>query len=260
MKKNIIVLCCILCLACLTSCSNESKQETSIDTKLYGNFEIKNKEGEVVITIDDIKSVEVSTVTDDKSNKEYYVEIEFTDAGAIKFAEVTKANIGESLSVYVNEDLITEPIVKSAIESDCIPLIGYSSYEEAEKLMNAIRGSKNVEMNEEHISGVVKITENDGTILVESSQIKYASVESRSIGKGGSNVQVIVLYFTDEGASIMESKTEELIGQEINVVVYGELIYSEVLEETIKNGELIINTVEDYGEMLELWSKIQDGE
>ena len=57
----------------------------------------------------------------------------------------------------------------------------------------------------------------------------------------------------------MESKTKKLIGEEINVVVYGELVHSVVLEKAIKDGEMIIDTIEDYGKMSEVWSKIQDG-
>jgi len=259
LKRYLMVFLCVLCLLNITACSKEGNQEENIDTNLYGNLEIKNDVGEVLITIDDIKAVEISTVVDENSNKEYYVGISFTDNGTTKFANITKENIGKSLSIYVDDELISQPMINSVIEGGYAQLTGYSNYEEAEKLMNAIKGSKDDKTTDEHISGVVKITENDGTILVESSQIEYASMETRSIGKGGSNVQVIVLYFTEDGTSIMESKTKKLIGEEINVVVYGELVHSVILDEAIKNGELIIDTIEDYGKMTEVWSEIQDG-
>ncbi len=78
--------------------------------------------------------------TDKESDdEEYLVELEFTEAGAEIFAEVTQANIGKKISIVYDGKLIASPVVQAAIVNGKASISNVSSKEEAEALARMIR-------------------------------------------------------------------------------------------------------------------------
>ena len=62
------------------------------------------------------------------------VAIEFNEAGAIKFAKITKANIGKPLSIFLDEMLVSAPTVQQEIIGGNAVITGQFSPEEAKNL------------------------------------------------------------------------------------------------------------------------------
>lgn len=243
MKKIFAFVGILICIFGTTACSknieSESKSvigEVTETVKPTGNLRMQDEKGNIRITIEDIGSVEI-VVNENESRKDYGVSLNFTDEGGEKFENVTKELIGQSLEIYVDDELIIKPIIQSIITDGKVQISNFESYEEADKLVNLIQGNN----EKEKISvPLVKITENDGTILVTEKEIENYYVELRSIGKGGSSVTVIVIEFTDEGKEIMKEKTAKLVGQEINLVINGELLYDTELDKPIEDGEFLL--------------------
>lgn len=243
MKKIFAFIGIIICIFGTTACAKNIERELNSDAggevqnvKPTGNLKIQDEKGNTRITIEDIESVEI-VVNENEGRKDFCVSLNFTDEGAKKFENVTKELIGQSLEVYVDDELIINPIIQSIIADGKVQISNFESYEDAAKLVSLIQGNNE---KEEISVPLIKITENDGTILVTEKEIENYYVESRSIGKGGSSVTVIVIEFTDEGKEIMKTKTAKLVGEEINLVINGELLYDTELEEPIQNGEFLL--------------------
>ena len=114
-----------------------------------GSIEFQTEDGTTVLSGTDIADAQAATTQDDMGNKQYVVELTFTDEAAATFAQVTADNIGKTLSIVYDEAVISAPTVKSAIEGGKAYIDGMSSYEEAEQLASAIRiGSLKLELTE----------------------------------------------------------------------------------------------------------------
>lgn len=142
--KKIIIIGLVLSLCCLSACSNSDKQKQSVIVEendvetLQGNFKICDESGEVLITVEDVKAVEVEC----DSEGEYAINVEFTEDGTDKFSEITKSRIGENLSIYVDNVCICSPSIADEIDGGNIYLYGgFDSYEDAEQIVKAIRGN-----------------------------------------------------------------------------------------------------------------------
>ena len=174
---------------------------------------MKDEDGNILITVEDVLSAE-TIVNDNNGNKEYCVSLKFTDEGTEKFAEATEQNIGKVISIYVDDVIVSAPMVQA------------------------------------------KITENDGTILVTEEEIDICYCEALDIGKGGSAVDVVIIEFTDEGKEIMAEKTSKLIGEEINLVVKGNLLYDCKLEEAITDGKWVLTGIDDKEELYKITEEL----
>lgn len=108
-----------------------------------GNLEIKDGDGKIWITTDDLKSIEVLPDPDEYSG-EYTIEMVLTEEGAEKFENVTSENIGNILPIYVNGECVSYPTVTGCITNGRAQVSGISSLSEAKEIVNTI---KNVEDN-----------------------------------------------------------------------------------------------------------------
>ncbi|SCP97130.1 protein translocase subunit SecD [Anaerobium acetethylicum] len=114
-----------------------------------GSIEFQTEDGTTVLSGTDIADAQAATTQDDMGNKQYVVELTFTDEAAATFAQITADNIGKTLAIVYDEAVISAPTVKSAIEGGKAYIDGMSSYEEAEQLASAIRiGSLKLELTE----------------------------------------------------------------------------------------------------------------
>jgi preprotein translocase subunit SecD len=100
-------------------------------------LEFKDEAGKVVITGADIDKA--NAVTGDGIGQSYVVAFELKPEGAKKFAEATRNNIGKPIGIYLDEKLISNPVVENAIEDGKAQITGQSTREEALDLATLIR-------------------------------------------------------------------------------------------------------------------------
>lgn len=100
------------------------------------------KEEDQLLTGSDVKN---AYATYDE-NGEAVVALEFTTAGAKKFSEATKALTGKSLSIYLGEDLISNPKVNEQISGGKATITGLGDYDAAKDVAMLINsGSLDIE-------------------------------------------------------------------------------------------------------------------
>lgn len=131
MKKNKTLILFSLIILILSGCGN--KKEPTETFK--GNIEIQDESGDIIISTANLKSV--STVGDDE--KGYSVEIIVDESGTEKFAEVTANSIGEKLYIYIDNNLVSAPIVNQAIIDGTILITGFDSSLSAYEIVSAIK-------------------------------------------------------------------------------------------------------------------------
>lgn len=81
--------------------------KSSIEFKKFNNNKWLNSD----IDIKDIKTINIFTDED----KNFYVNIVFTEKGKIKLAKITKDCIGKPLGIFFNGELFTAPIINEPI-------------------------------------------------------------------------------------------------------------------------------------------------
>lgn len=104
------------------------------DLSKTGNLEFRDSDGNVLLTGKDVK--EATAVLDSTSSP--VVSLEFNDDGKEKFAEVTANNIGNAISIYMDDELVSSPVVQSAITDGKAVINGMSSMDEATNLAGII--------------------------------------------------------------------------------------------------------------------------
>ena len=111
--------------------SNESTKENE--------FFLKDTEGNVLMS-GGIREAEARKVQ--QSDEEIaIVEITFTDEATNEFAEITQQHIGEQVEIYLNDNVITAPYIRTVIP-DGICQISMDSFEEAEKVAEQLNHTK----------------------------------------------------------------------------------------------------------------------
>ena len=80
---------------------------------------------------------------------EFVVQLELTDEGTEKFAEATKSHVGQVIYIIYDDEIVSAPVVKSAITGGICDIEGMSGYEEASTLASTIRiGSLSLTLEE----------------------------------------------------------------------------------------------------------------
>jgi protein-export SecD/SecF family membrane protein len=101
-------------------------------------LEFKTEDGKVVLTGADLKKAQAQIET---STNEPEVALTFNSAGAKTFAQVTAANVGKTIGIYLDDKLLTNPVVKEAIPSgNAVINGGYKTLQDAQNdalLLNA---------------------------------------------------------------------------------------------------------------------------
>ncbi len=114
-----------------------------------GSLEFQTEEGEVVITGSDVKSASAMSGQNEMGNLEYSVELVFNDEGADKFASATAENIGKSIVIVYDGEVISAPVVESEITGGTAYVSGDFTYEEADNLAATVRiGGLQLELEE----------------------------------------------------------------------------------------------------------------
>lgn len=97
----------------------------------------RDEDGNVLIEGKNVKS---SSVIKDTSSvkQEYVVELIFDDEGARLFEETTGAMLGKQMGIYMDDRLISNPVVEDKISGGQAVINGMDSYEEAKTLSDQI--------------------------------------------------------------------------------------------------------------------------
>ena len=98
-------------------------------------MEFKNESGTTRMTGSDLKNAKEQI----DNGKKNVVAIDFTDEGAQKFADLTAANIGHRISITLDGEVLTSPVVNEAITGGKAVITGSQSLEEAKNLAILLR-------------------------------------------------------------------------------------------------------------------------
>lgn len=70
--------------------------------------------------------------------KEQFIELEFKREGALTLAEVTRAQIGKPIAIFANQQLISAPLVQTAIASGRAYISGNFTPQEAKDIVDSL--------------------------------------------------------------------------------------------------------------------------
>lgn len=100
-----------------------------------GNLTFKDSEGNEVLNGKDVE--EASVMTDNTTGKPV-VTLKLNEEGKQKFAEATEKNLNKTISIYMDEDLISSPVVESVISGGEAIITGSKTVDEAKNLAGLI--------------------------------------------------------------------------------------------------------------------------
>ncbi|MGM9551505.1 MAG: SecDF P1 head subdomain-containing protein [Clostridia bacterium] len=125
--------------------SNKKGETSSVDV----GIEFKDYDGNVILDKSHIKGAKVSFGEATQfGSPEYFITIEFTEEGRIKFKEATekaveKIPLGENyILISFNGELISSPMVTTAIDTYTCKIAGSFDKESANKLADMINYGK----------------------------------------------------------------------------------------------------------------------
>lgn len=144
-------------------------------------LEFKDVTGKTVLTGKDLKNSKAHI----SQNNQAVVGLEFSDEGAKKFATLTAQNIGKPISILLDGEILTSPVVQEVITGGNAQISGSRNVEEAEHLAILLRsGSLPVKVE-------VMETRTVGPTLGQDS--KDMSIKAFAIGTVG--VFLFMLFF-----------------------------------------------------------------
>lgn len=115
-----------------------------------GSLTFQDEEGNVVLEGSDIADAEgVARQSQTTSSSQYVVTLTMTDEGREKFAQATEENVGKTIAIVYDNEIISNPSVNEAITGGQAEISGVASLEEARELASYIRiGSLSLELTE----------------------------------------------------------------------------------------------------------------
>lgn len=99
-------------------------------------LEFKTAEGETIVTGKDLKDAIEGR---NPSTGQVAVDIEFNSEGTQKFAQATAANVGRQIGIYLDGELLQNPVVNEPIPSGKAQITGYADLEEAHTIAILLR-------------------------------------------------------------------------------------------------------------------------
>ncbi|MCX7695153.1 MAG: protein translocase subunit SecD [Caloramator sp.] len=101
-----------------------------------GKLTFRGPNNDVVITGEDIKD---ATVGVNQQTNQPVVQLKLNEAGTKKFAEATQKYVGQVISIYMDEERVSAPVVKSVITTGEAIIEGSKDIEEAKRLAGIIK-------------------------------------------------------------------------------------------------------------------------
>lgn len=99
-------------------------------------LEFRDEEGNTVLTGTDLKDAKASTNPQTGQN---VVNLEFSDEGAQKFADLTTRNVGRTIAILLDGEVLTAPNVREPILGGRAEITGQKTLEEAQNLAVVLR-------------------------------------------------------------------------------------------------------------------------
>ena len=99
-------------------------------------LEFRDEDGNTVLTGTDLKDAQASTNPQTGQN---VVNIEFSDEGAQKFADLTMKNVGRTIAILLDGEVLTAPNVREPILGGRAEITGQKTLEEAQNLAVVLR-------------------------------------------------------------------------------------------------------------------------
>jgi hypothetical protein len=118
----------------------EVEEEKESDTE-KNVFTLRDSDGNILMT-GGIESAQAQMSKTSIGTTEYVVNIEFTDSAAETFFQITEEHIGESIGIYLNDEMISNPMVTTAISGGTCQISGQDSYADAEELASLLLSTK----------------------------------------------------------------------------------------------------------------------
>lgn len=100
-----------------------------------GKLSFKSPDGEEILTGSDVKK---ATAQLNQQTGKYEVGLEFNDEGTVKFADATSKYIGQKIGIYIDDELVSEPTVQTAITDGKASITGSETLEENKALAGMI--------------------------------------------------------------------------------------------------------------------------
>ena len=146
-------------------------------------LEFKDEDGNTVLTGTDLKDAQAST---NQQSGQNVVNLEFSDECAKKFADLTTKNVGRTIAILLDGEVLTAPNVREPILGGKAEISGQKSLEEAQNLAVVLRRGA--------LPGKVNILETRtvGPSLGQDSKDK--SVMAFAIGIGAVLLFMILFY------------------------------------------------------------------
>ncbi|MDZ7586166.1 MAG: protein translocase subunit SecD [Patescibacteria group bacterium] len=138
------------------------------------------------LTGKDLKKAAVSFGQSGNTTGQPVVSLEFTQEGSQKFAEITQRNINKSVAIFLDDQLITNPIVNEPILSGQAVISGNFTPESASQLA--------IQLNAGALPVPIKIIEQKNISATLGSDSVKKSVIAGSIGLGLVALFMILLY------------------------------------------------------------------
>ena len=161
-----------------TSDEKSFDPETAI-SELGNMAELKfeDADGNVLLQGKDIESSSPQKQTQNGIS-EYVVELEFTKDGTQKFADATSELIGQNMGIYMDDTLISNPRVESAIDGGQAVITGMKDYTEAKELSDKINsGALPFSMKTTNFSTISpSLGQNALTVMIYAGLIAFAGV------------------------------------------------------------------------------------
>ena len=108
-------------------------------------LEFRDEDGNVVLTGNDLADARAAT---NQTNNQQVVNLEFTSEGARKFADLTMQNVGRTIAILLDGEVLTDPVVREPILGGRAEISGQRTLEEAQRLAVLLRsGALPVKVN-----------------------------------------------------------------------------------------------------------------
>ncbi|MBM6829736.1 protein translocase subunit SecD [Anaerotignum lactatifermentans] len=134
----------------------ENAEEAIREIGQTAQLAFKDEAGNVLLTGDMVVNATKQVGATSKNGpSEPYVALEFSDEGKQLFAEATKANIGKTIQIVMDDEIISSPMVSTEITDGNAIITGNFTGESAEELASLIRaGSLPFNLNVIHMKNV----------------------------------------------------------------------------------------------------------
>ncbi|MCK8815971.1 protein translocase subunit SecD [Natroniella sulfidigena] len=99
-------------------------------------LQFKNEEGEVLMTGEHLND---ASAGHEAQFNQPIISFQLTGEGGRRFAEITRQNIGRRLGIYLDDELLTNPVINEEIPGGEGQITGFESIEEAQQIALMLR-------------------------------------------------------------------------------------------------------------------------